>query len=73
MQRSRDSHANVCNDEKCSHGKNVDATVWLSIPVVLIMSLTVCDQQTVEETARKDSAESLCHVAGLSLARLLFS
>lgn len=28
MQNSRDSHTSVCNDEKCSHGKNVKLFGW---------------------------------------------
>lgn len=39
MQNGSDSHA---SDETCSHGKNVDATVWLGCSLVFIMSLIVC-------------------------------
>lgn len=68
-QNSRDSHASVCNDETCSHGKNVDATVWLGFPVVLIMSLIVCEQHW--RTAFS-SAEAWCRFTSHSCF-ILFS
>lgn len=67
---SSDSHASVCSDETCSHGKNVDATVWLSFPLVFIMSLIVCSGG---EAGLRNAAAAWCWEAGLSPTQALFS